>query len=59
MLLFTSVTEIAEVLLPVELETLAVDALDADTEATEESVEAETETATACSAPKNQDVATG
>ena len=44
MLLFTSVTEIAEVLLPVELETLAVDVLDADTEATEESVEAETET---------------
>ena len=45
--MLTTVTEIAEVLLPVELETLAVDALDADTEATEESVEADTETVSA------------
>ena len=42
--LLTTVTEIVEVLLPVELETLAVDVLDADTEATEESVEAENDT---------------
>ena len=46
-------------LLPVDPDTTAVCLLDAETEATDEAVEAETETVSACSAPKNQDVATG
>ena len=58
-LLLISVTEIAEVLLPVDPDTTAVCLLDAETEAVVDSVDAATATVVVCVAPKNQDVATG
>ena len=58
-LLFTSVTEITEVLLPVELETLADCLLAAAILAVAGSVDEETSTEVACPSPKNQEVATG
>ena len=49
----------AEVLLPVEPETLADCLLDAAILAVAGSVDEETTTEVACSSPKNQEVATG
>ena len=58
-MLLTSVTEIAEVLLPVDPDTTAVCLLDAETEAVADSVDAATVTVVVCVAPKNQELATG
>ena len=58
-MLLTSVTEIAEVLSPVDPDTTAVCLLDAETEAVADSVDVAIATVVVCVAPKNQELATG